>query len=48
MCSASSRKPYPSDVSDDEWLLVVPYLTLMTEAAQQRDHSMRKLFSAVR
>ena len=27
------RKAYPSDVSDDEWALVVPYLTLMTEEA---------------
>lgn len=27
------RKPYPSDVSDEEWALVVPYLTLMTEDA---------------
>ena len=32
------RKPYPSDVSDEEWALVVPYLTLMTEAAPQRQH----------
>ncbi|HYF66327.1 MAG TPA: IS5/IS1182 family transposase, partial [Herpetosiphonaceae bacterium] len=26
-----TRKPYPSDVSDDEWAFVAPYLTLMTE-----------------
>jgi hypothetical protein len=25
---SDSREPYPSDVSDDEWSLVVPYLTL--------------------
>ncbi|WP_408906187.1 transposase, partial [Roseomonas marmotae] len=25
----SSRKPYPSDVSDEEWALVAPYLTLL-------------------
>ena len=42
------RKPYPSDVSDEEWSLVVPYLTLMTEAAPQRDHSLRELFNALR
>ena len=24
------RKPYPTDVSDDEWAFVAPYLTLMT------------------
>jgi hypothetical protein len=25
------RKAYPSDVTDDEWVFVSPYLTLMTE-----------------
>src|SRR5271167_638207 len=48
MCPAPHRKPYPSDVSDDEWSLVVPYLTLMTEAAPQREHSLRELFNALR
>ncbi|MGJ0507748.1 MAG: transposase, partial [Methylocystis sp.] len=28
---SSIRKPYPSDVSDEEWSLVAPYLTLMDE-----------------
>ncbi|MGL4608860.1 MAG: transposase, partial [Trueperaceae bacterium] len=27
------RKAYPSDVSDEEWQFVVPYLTLMREDA---------------
>ncbi len=48
MYPALLRKPYPSDVSDEEWSLVVPYLTLMTEAALPRDHSMRELFNALR
>src|ERR1700712_2337737 len=48
MCPALHRKPYPSDVSDDEWSLVVSYLTLMTEAAPQRDPSLRELFNALR
>src|ERR1700760_2290429 len=48
MCRAPARKPYPSDVRDEEWSLVVPYLTLMTEAAPQRDHAMRELFNALR
>src|ERR1700684_3373839 len=48
MCPAPLRKLYPSDVSDEEWSLVVPYLTLMTEAAPQRDHSLRELFNALR
>jgi transposase len=42
------RKPYPSDVSDDEWSLVVPYLTLMTEDAPQREHPLRELFNGLR
>jgi transposase len=42
------RKPYPSDVSDDEWSLVAPYLTLMREDAAQREHSLRELFNGLR
>ncbi len=33
-----SRKPYPSDVTDEEWAFVKPYLTLMREDAPQREH----------
>src|ERR671922_200634 len=43
-----SRKPYPSDVSDDEWTFVAPYLTLMTEDAAQRDHPLREVFNGLR
>ncbi len=43
-----SRKPYPSDVSDDEWTFVAPYLTLMTEDAPQRTHSLREVFNGLR
>ena len=43
-----ARKPYPSDVSDDEWSLVAPYLTLMREDAPQREHSLRELFNGLR
>ena len=42
------RKPYPSDVSDDEWSLVVSYLTLMTEDAPHRDYRLRELFNGLR
>ena len=42
------RKPYPSDVSDEEWAFVAPYLTLMDEAAPQRAHDLREVFNAVR
>lgn len=43
-----TRKPYPSDVSDEEWAFVAPYLTLMTEDAPQRDHSLREVFNGLR
>jgi transposase len=42
------RKPYPSDVSDDEWAFVAPYLTLMTEDAPQCQHSRREVFNGLR
>jgi transposase len=42
------RKAYPTDVSDDEWALVAPYLTLITEEAPQRDHSLREVFNGLR
>jgi transposase len=42
------RKAYPSDISDDEWAFVAPYLTLMTEAAPPRVHSLREVFNGVR
>jgi transposase len=45
----SSRKVgYPSDVSDEEWSFVAPYLTLVTEAAPQRQHDLRTVFNALR
>lgn len=42
------RKPYPSDVSDDEWAFVAPYLTLMREDAPQREHALREVFNGLR
>jgi transposase len=42
------RKAYPSDVSDDEWAFVAPYLTLMIEEAPQREHSLREVFNGLR
>jgi transposase len=45
---SSARKLYPSDVSDDEWSLVAPYLALMREDAPQRQHPLRELFNGLR
>ena len=42
------RRAYPSDVSDEEWALVAPYVTLMREAAPQRCHALREVFNGVR
>ena len=43
-----NRKPYSSDVSDEEWLFVAPYLTLMTQTAPQRDYELREVFNGLR
>jgi transposase len=42
------RTPYLSDVSDDEWAFVAPYLSLMDEAAPQRHHDLREVFNGMR
>lgn len=42
------HKRYPSDVSDEEWAFVAPYLTLMREDAPQRDYPMREVFNGLR
>ena len=43
-----TRKPYPSDVSDDEWSFVASYLALIDECAPQRRYSLREDFNALR
>jgi transposase len=42
------RQPYPTDVSDDEWAVVAPYLSLMTPEAPQRRHDLREVCNALR
>jgi transposase len=44
----SARKSYPSDITDEEWAFVVPYLTLMTPEAPQRRYDLREVFNALR
>ena len=39
---------YPSDVSDEEWAFVAPYLTLMSQDAPQREYQLREVFNALR
>jgi transposase len=43
-----ARKSSPSDVSDEEWSFVAPYLTLITQEAPQRQHQLREVFNALR
>lgn len=42
------RKPYPTDVSDEEWSFAAPYLSLMNEDAPQRRYELREMFNALR
>jgi len=44
----ASRKPYPSDVSEEEWAFVVPYLALLREDAPQRTHNLREVLNGLR
>jgi transposase len=42
------REPYPSDVSDEEWVLICPYLELLPQSSCQRRHDLREVFNALR
>ena len=42
------RSGYPSDVSDEEWAFVAPYLVLFREGAPQREYSLREVFNGLR
>jgi transposase len=44
----ATRKPYPSDVSDEEWEFVAPYLALVREDAPQREHDLREVLNGLR
>ena len=39
---------YPSDVSDEEWAFIAPYLSLLPPTAGQRVHSMREVLNGLR
>jgi len=36
-----TRTSYPSDVSDEEWTFVVPYLVLLSEDVGQQSYALR-------
>lgn len=48
MASPGKRKQYATDVSEEEWAFVAPYLTLMNEDAPQREYSLREVFNGLR
>jgi transposase len=43
-----ARKPYQSDVSDEEWVLAAPNLAPVRADAPQRRHDLREVFNATR
>ena len=43
-----SRKAFSSDVTDEEWAFVTPYLFLLTEDFAQREHPLREVFNVLR
>ena len=48
MQETRSRKAYPSDVTDEEWVFLEPYLTLIRADAPQRVHDLRDILDALR
>jgi len=42
------RSGYPSDVTDEEWAFVAPYLALCREDSEQREYSLRAVFNGLR
>ena len=45
---STARKPYPSDVSDDEWAFAAPYLSLQSDQALQRKYELREVYNGLR
>jgi transposase len=45
---STARKPYPSDVSDEKWAFVAPYLSLQSEQDLQRKYELREVYSGLR
>ncbi|MCC4589479.1 IS5 family transposase [Xanthomonas sp. NCPPB 1067] len=43
-----SPRPYPTDVSDEEWAFAAPYPTLMDPQARQRKYDLRLMFNGLR
>lgn len=48
MRTEPTRKPYPSDISDEEWAFVAPYLALIREDSPPQEHSLRAVINGLR
>jgi transposase len=46
--ASKEKVGYPSDVSDEEWAFVLPYLLLSREDSAHREHDLRSVFNGVR
>jgi len=46
--ASQGKVGYPSDVSDEEWGFVLPYLLLSREDSAHREHDLRAVFNGVR
>jgi transposase len=44
---AMNRQSYPSDISEEQWHFVAPYLALINVNAPQRQHDLREVFNAL-
>ena len=42
------RLAYPSDVADEEWAFIAPYLCLLPEDVPQREHDLREVLNGLR
>ncbi len=42
------RTGYQTDVTDEEWAFIAPYLALCRADARQREYSLRSVFNALR
>jgi len=48
MAEQNQRKPYPTDLADDEWEIIEPYLPKpKTKRGKKRVHPLREILNAI-
>ena len=45
--ASKEKVGYPSDVSDEEWAFVLPYLLLSRADSAHREHDLRAVFNSL-